>query len=60
MAGNPIYRKLLAQVFNDGTDAVQGTFAQGSFVTIGSQVFSIGYTGDSATNAFTGAGRANE
>ncbi len=43
-------------IVNDGADAVQGTFAQGSFVTIGSQLFSIGYTGDSATNAFSAPG----
>ena len=43
-------------IINDGADAVQGTFAQGAFVTIGSQVFSIGYTGNVATNSFSAPG----
>lgn len=45
-------------IINDGTDAVQGAFAQGSLVAIGSQVFNISYagnfTGSAATNSFTG------
>jgi autotransporter-associated beta strand protein len=41
-------------VTNDGTDPVQGTFAQGSLIVINGEPFEIGYTGDSLTNAFTG------
>lgn len=45
-------------VSNDGTDAVQGTFAQGSQVTIGGESFNISYTGnftgDPLTSTFTG------
>ena len=41
-------------LINDGADAVQGVFAQGSAVTIGTQTFTIGYTGNADTNSFTG------
>jgi autotransporter-associated beta strand protein len=41
-------------VTNDGTDPVEGTFAQGSLIVINGEPFEIGYTGDSVTNAFTG------
>ena len=45
-------------IVNDGTDPVQGLFAQGSTITIGAQTFNIGYTGNftgnAATDSFTG------
>jgi hypothetical protein len=48
-------------IINDGTDAVAGTFAglaQGATVTINGQGFAnnfaVSYTGNSATNSFTG------
>jgi fibronectin-binding autotransporter adhesin len=45
-------------VDNDGTDPVQGIFAQGSQLLIGSQLFDISYTGnftgDPGTSTFTG------
>lgn len=45
-------------IINDGADAVQGTFAQGGSVTIGTQVFTVSYvgnfTGNAATDSFTG------
>lgn len=45
-------------IVNDGVDAVQGVFAQGSTVTIGAQLFAISYTGNftgnAATNSFSG------
>ncbi len=39
---------------NDGTDPVVGTFAQGSTVTAGSQIFAISYAADFGSNSFTG------
>ncbi|MEO8353567.1 MAG: PEP-CTERM sorting domain-containing protein, partial [Chthoniobacteraceae bacterium] len=39
---------------NDGADSVMGTFAQGSTVTAGSQIFAISYAANSGTNSFTG------
>ncbi len=45
-------------VINDGVDAVQGSFAQASTITIGAQLFNISYTGNftgnAATDTFTG------
>ena len=45
-------------IINDGSDVVQGVFAQASSITIGTQVFNISYTGDftgnSATDSFAG------
>ena len=45
-------------VINDGSDAVQGAFAQAAQITIGSQLFAISYagnsTGNTATDTFTG------
>ncbi len=45
-------------VINDGVDAVQGTFAQASVVTIGTRLFNVSYagnfTGNAATDSFTG------
>ena len=45
-------------IINDGADPVQGAFAQGTLVTIGTQLFSISYTGNftgtPATSTFTG------
>lgn len=51
-AANP--GSLFFIVDNDGTDPVQGTFAQGNQITIGGELFNISYTGDLGTNAFTG------
>jgi autotransporter-associated beta strand protein len=39
---------------NDGSDAVQGQFAQGTFISIGGMPFEIGYTGDSGAGTFLG------
>ena len=54
----PLPADLFFIIINDGNDAVQGTFAQGSQVTIGGQTFNISYagnfTGSMATNSFTG------
>jgi fibronectin-binding autotransporter adhesin len=41
-------------VANDGTDPVQGTFAQGSQILIGGEPFNISYAGDALTSTFTG------
>lgn len=45
-------------ILNDGSDAVQGTFQQGSSVTFNGTTFDIGYaghfTGNIATSTFTG------
>ena len=41
-------------ILNDGVDAVEGTFAQGSAVTFDTQTFGISYAGDSGTNSLTG------
>jgi autotransporter-associated beta strand protein len=45
-------------MINDGIDPVQGAFAQGSSITIGSQIFDISYsgnwTGTQATSSFSG------
>ncbi len=43
---------MLFLILNDGTDAIDGQFADGSTVTLGSQVFSISYTADSGTSSF--------
>src|SRR4030095_2980978 len=54
----PLPTDLFFIIINDGNDAVQGTFAQASQVTIGTQVFNISYTGNFtgrvATSTFTG------
>jgi autotransporter-associated beta strand protein len=50
---------LFFPIDNDGSDPIVGTFnglAQNSTFVLGSQAFRISYTGDSATNAFAGAG----
>ena len=39
---------------NDGSDPVEGTFAQGNAVNFGSQVLQISYTADSDTNSLFG------
>lgn len=41
-------------IINDGTDAVQGTFAQGSSVAVDGQLFEISYTGNFENQQFTG------
>ncbi|MHA3774204.1 beta strand repeat-containing protein [Verrucomicrobiota bacterium sgz303538] len=41
-------------IINDGTDAVQGTFAQGSSVAFDGQMFEISYTGNFENQQFTG------
>ena len=43
-------------ILNDGNDAVQGVFAQGSQVTMGTQTFDISYNADSGSNQFSVAG----
>jgi autotransporter-associated beta strand protein len=41
-------------IINDGTDAIEGQFAQGNSITIGSQNFSISYTANSDTGLLSG------
>jgi autotransporter-associated beta strand protein len=41
-------------IINDGTESVQGQFAQGSSVNFGGQTFGISYSGDSASQSLTG------
>ena len=57
-AFTPVPADLFFIVINDGVDAVQGTFAQASVVTIGARLFNISYagnfTGNAATDSFTG------
>jgi autotransporter-associated beta strand protein len=50
----PTIGALFVIVDNDGTDPVQGTFAQGFQISIGGELFNISYTGDALTNSFTG------
>ncbi|HET6408433.1 MAG TPA: autotransporter-associated beta strand repeat-containing protein, partial [Chthoniobacteraceae bacterium] len=50
----PTQGALFFIVDNDGSDPVQGTFAQGSQLLIGTEPFEISYAGDLATNSFTG------
>lgn len=45
---------ILFIVRNDGTDAVNGTFAQGSQVAFGSQFLEISYSADADANSFAG------
>ena len=57
-AFTPAATDLFFIIINDGADPVQGAFAQGALVTIGTQLFSISYTGNftgtPATSTFTG------
>jgi autotransporter-associated beta strand protein len=54
----PTTADLFFIIVNDGTDAVQGTFAQGSSVALGDRLFEISYagnfTGDPLTDSFLG------
>jgi autotransporter-associated beta strand protein len=51
---NPTPSDLFFIMLNDGTDSVNGTFAQGQLITISNVPFQIFYTADSATNSTTG------
>jgi hypothetical protein len=54
----PTTEDLFFLIVNDGTEPVQGTFAQGSSVVLGDRLFEISYggnlTGDPLTDSFIG------
>jgi autotransporter-associated beta strand protein len=51
---NPAPNDLFFLMLNDGNDPVNGTFAQGSLITINNAPFEIFYAGNSITNSATG------
>lgn len=53
---NPAIGTLFFIMKNDGSDAVNGTFAQGAGITISGRPFDISYNGDAATNSFSTVG----